>query len=262
MALILAVGAFAQTVKPAAFPEKKPSATPTPSAKVPVKPTTPEEIAESSIFFYGYPGGRSVLNQIRKTTFERGVSNITNAEGKVEKATYQRFIIRGENIAKEKIRLDQDTPSARYSLVFSDEKVFGVFNGTVFSPREEAVKNFQNQFYHGLDAYLRYIENASKLELASREKLMGVEYYIIDVTDKQERKTRFFVSTKTYRVMMLSYEENGVKYRRKFYDYNYAQSTLVPFRTILWVDDKIIEETDIGTVTFGQKVDEDLFKSS
>ena len=61
---------------------------------------------------------------------------------------------------------------------------------------------------------------------------------------------------------MLTYEENGVKYRRKFYDYNYAQGTLVPYRTVLWADDKIIEETDVGTVTYGQKVDDELFKSS
>ena len=90
---------------------------------------------------------------------------------------------------------------------------------------------------------------------------MGVDYYMIDVTDKQQRKTRFYVSTRSWRVMMLTYEEGGVKYRRKFYDYNYAQGTLVPFRTVLWADEKIIEETDIGTITFGQKVDEEMFKA-
>ena len=61
---------------------------------------------------------------------------------------------------------------------------------------------------------------------------------------------------------MLSYEEAGVKYRRKFYDYKYAQGTLVPYQTKLWADDKEIESTEIGTITFGQKVDEELFKAS
>ena len=60
---------------------------------------------------------------------------------------------------------------------------------------------------------------------------------------------------------MLSYDDEGVKYRRKFYDYNYAQGTLVPFRSVLWAGDKIVEEIEIGTVTYGQKVDEELFKA-
>ena len=50
-----------------------------------------------------------------------------------------------------------------------------------------------------------------------------------------------------------------MKYRRKYYDYNYAQGTLVPYRTVLWADGKIVEETEIGTVTYGQKIDEALF---
>ncbi len=61
---------------------------------------------------------------------------------------------------------------------------------------------------------------------------------------------------------MLTYEDSGVKYRRKFYDYNYAQGTLVPYRSVLWADEKKVEETEIGTITFGQKVDEGLFKTS
>ena len=44
------------------------------------------------------------------------------------------------------------------------------------------------------------------------------------------------------------------------HDYNYAQGTLVPYKTVLWADDKVVEETSVGTITFGQKVDEDLFK--
>ncbi len=90
---------------------------------------------------------------------------------------------------------------------------------------------------------------------------MGVDFYMIDVTDKLSRKTRFYVSTKSFRVMMLEYEDAGVKYRRKYYNYNYAQGTLVPYRSVLWAGDKVIEETEINTITFGQKVDEDLFKA-
>jgi len=84
---------------------------------------------------------------------------------------------------------------------------------------------------------------------------------VIDVTDKQGRKTRFYISVKTYRVMILSYEDGGIKYKRKFYDYNYAQGTLVPSHSVLWADDKIVEDSEVLNVKFGQKVDEDLFRA-
>ena len=85
---------------------------------------------------------------------------------------------------------------------------------------------------------------------------------MLDVTDKQNRKTRFFVSAKSWRVMMLSYEEGGISYKRKFYDQKYAQGTLIPYRSVLTANDKVIEENDVLSVTYGQKVDEDLFKAS
>ena len=259
----LAAAAVAQTpVTPTPTPAaKKPEPTPKP-AKGPIKITTAEQVVESAIFFYGYPGGRALLNQIRKTTLERGKTNYTAADGKVEEATYQRFVIRAETLGKERIRLDQDFPNAKYSLVLNDEKIFGIYNNTVFTPREDASKGFENQVVHGLEAFLRYKENGSTIELGTREKVMGVDFYVVDVTDKQGRKTRFFVSAKSFRVLMLTYEDGGVKYRRKFYDYNYAQGTLVPFRSVLWANEKQVEETEVGTITFGQKVDEELFKAS
>ena len=254
------LAAFGQTdalQKPATRPTPTPA--PVAAAKLDLKNLTAEQVAEFAIFWYGLGGGRQTLNQIRKTTLERGTANITNAEGKVDRVPYQRFVIRGETLAKEKIRLDQEFPSARYSLIHAEEKIFGIYNNTVFTPREDASKGFENQIVRSIDALLRYKENESKLDLAPKEKVMGVDYYVVDVTDKQERKTRFYVSAKSFRVMMLAYEEGGVKYKRKFYDYNYAQGTLVPFRTVLWADEKIMEEGEVGTITFGQKVDEGLF---
>ncbi len=235
--------------------------TPSPTPKGGIKAVTAEQVAEASIFLYGYPGGRATLNQIRKTTFERGRASLTNGDGKVDEVPYQRYIIRADSLDKEKVRLDQEFPSARYSLVLSDEKIFGIYNNTVFQPREDASKTFENQIVHGLEALLRYKENGSTLDLVNREVVLGVDYHVLDVTDKQGRKTTFYVSAKSFRVMMLTYESEGVKYRRRFYDYNYAQGTLVPYRTVLWADDKIIEETNVGTITFGQKVDEELFKA-
>ncbi len=258
--IALAAGSvFAQAAKPKPAP---PAPKPTPVAKGALKPTTADGVVETSILLYAYPGGRATLNQIRKTTLERGRSSITGADGHVEQNGYQRYVIRAESLDKEKIRLDQDTPKARFSLVFNDAKIFGIYNNTVFTPREDALKAFENQIFHGTEAMLRYKENGSTLELASHEKISGVDYYIVDVTDKQGRKTRFYVSAKSFRILMLTYDDGGVKYKRRFYNYNYAQGTLVPFRSVLWAGDKIVEESDVLTVTFGQKVDEELFKAA
>jgi hypothetical protein len=243
--------------KPAAKKdEKKPNAQ---AAKDAAKNPTAEVVAESVIFIYGLGGGRATLNQIRKTALERGKLSVVNAEGKTESATYQRWTQRAETLSKEKIRLDQQYPTANYALVFNEEKIFGIVDDQVFTPRDDASRAFENQIVHGLEALLRYKENESTLTLIGKEKILGVEYFILDVTDKQSRKTRFYVSSKTFRVMMLDYEEEGTKYRRKFYDYNYAQGTLFPFRTTLWAGDKMIEEVEVGTVTFGQKIDEAKF---
>lgn len=222
---------------------------------------TAEQVAESTILIYGGLLGRQNLNQIRKTTLERGKIFLTDAKGRAETVNYDRWILRGDNLNKEKIRVDQAFPNGeKFSLIYTGDKVFGIYKDSVFTPREDATSAFQNQIWHGLEGLLRYKENESKLELAGRDKVMGVEYFLLDVTDKQNRKTRFYVSLKSYRVMMLEYEEAGVKYRRKFYDYRYAQGTLVPYRSVLWADDKQIEESEIGTTTFGQKVEPELFQ--
>jgi len=170
--------------------------------------------------------------------------------------------LRGDSLDKERIRFDQEFPNAKFSLVYKDNKIFGIFNDSVFQPREDAAKAFENQIWHGLEALLRYKENGSTIELVGKEKLMGVEFHLLDVTDKQNRKTRFFISAKQFRVMILEYTEDGIKYKRKFYNYNYAQGTLFPYYTILWADGKQIEETTVQTITFGQRVQEDLFQGS
>lgn len=235
-----------------------------PEKNKPVDPAnlTAEQVAESTVFVYGGLLGRQNLTQIRKTTFERGKSIQTGADGRKNTANYERYIIRGETLEKEKVRLDQAYPDARFSLIYNNDKIYGLYNSTVFTPREDASKAFQNQIWHSIESLLRYKESESTVELGKREKVMGVEFYVLLLTDKQQRKTTYFVSVKSLRVMMLEYESDGIKYRRKFYDYNYAQGTLVPYRSVLWANDKEVEETTVGTVTFGQKIEENLFDVS
>lgn len=226
------------------------------------KALTADQVAESVIFIYGSLGGRDYLKQIRKTTIERGKISLINAEGKTEQSNYERLIMRGDTLEKERIRIDQEYPNGKFAMIYNNDKVFGLFNEAVFAPREDASKAFQNQIWHGLEALLRYKENNADLSLVKREKLMNVDFHVLDVTDQQKRRTRFYISTKTFQVKMLEYEQDAVKYRRRFYDYNYAQGTLVPFRSVLWANDKQIEEINILTISFGQRVAEDAFKES
>lgn len=249
--------------KKAAKDDKKEEKKPEKTAPVDPKNPTAENVAETAIVIYANSiNGREFLNQIRKTAIERGKTSFTNTDGTVEKVSYEKRVLRGNTFDKEKIRYDQESPSTKYALIFNDNKVVGVFNDTFFTPRDDASKAFQNQLWHGLDALLRYKENGATIKLDGREKFMGVEYHILDLTDKEGRKTRYFISAKTFRVAWLEYKDNDIKYIRKFYDYRIAQGTLVPYRSVLFANDKQVEETQILTVTYGQKVEDDAFQTS
>lgn len=266
LTLGVAIGAVAQSVAPQTTPakeEKKETKETKQSKNENTKTVTAEQVAESAVYVYSaLVGGRERMGEIRKTAIERGKLVLHNSDGTTEKSTYEKRILRGENLEKEQIRLDQEFPNSRFALIYKDDKIVGLFNDQVFTPREEAALAFSNQIWRGLDGLLRYKENDSKIELNGREKIMGVEYYVLDLTDKDERKTRYFISVKTFRVMLLEYLEGGIKYTRKFYDYRYAQGTLVSYRNVLLANGKLIEETNVLTVTYGQKLEDDVFQTN
>jgi hypothetical protein len=267
---VLAVPVRSQTPRPAPTPaaptpanpdvasdEKKVEAAVS-AAKISSGNLSAEQVAELVIAIYGFPNGRTTLNHIRKTAAERGKVTVTNAAGKSETATYQRWFLRGADEI-EKTRIDQQFPNVRFSLVFDGNELFTVFNESSFIPNEDAAQAFRDKLFHSIDALLRYKESGAELVLGGREKILGVEYHLVDMTDKLGRRTRYYVSVKSFRVMMLDYTSAGVDYRRKFYDYNYAQGTLYPFQSVLSSGDKVLEEQEVGTITFGQKVDDGLF---
>lgn len=226
---------------------------------------TADQIAEATILVYG---SRGSLTQIRRNGVERGHLIRTGADGRSEEGTYERRFIRGDSAEKDKIRVDQKLPSAEYALVYGDGHIYGIINGAVFTPRQEAMADFASQQWHGLDALLRYKENGSTLTLVGKEKLQGIEMYVLDLTDKDKRQTRYYISAKTFHILRLEYSEppggsgTPVKYTRKFYDYRYAQQTLVPYRTVFFENDKPVEETRVSTVTYGIKMDDTLFQNT
>jgi outer membrane lipoprotein-sorting protein len=228
------------------------------------KTFTAEQVAESVIFVYG---GRQVLAQIRRNGVERGKVSRAGNDGRIEESTYERRFIRGESLAKDKVRIDQKMPSAEYALVYDDGHTWGVVNGAGFTPRQEAAASFLSQLWHSLDALLRYKEDGSTINLVGKEKHKNVEVYVFDLTDKEKHATRYYISAKSLRVLWLEYEETppgggtAVKYMRRFYDYRFVQGTWAPYRTVLYEGDKQTQETRVLTITFGVKLEDSLFRN-
>ena len=228
------------------------------------KELTAEQIVEAVILVSGTRPG---LAQIRKNGIERGRMSRMTSDGHPEEARYELRFVHGDKIEKDKIRIDQKTAQQEYSLINSEGRVFGIINGSLFTPRAETTAEFLSQQIHSIDALLRYKENDSKITSAGKDKQRGIDLHVIDLVDKANHKTRYFVSAKSYRVLWLEYEETTpdqttpVKFMKRFYDYRYAQGTLVPYRTVTLIDGKQLLETRILTVTYGIKMEDSLFQN-
>ncbi|MEJ7709533.1 MAG: hypothetical protein WKF84_06665 [Pyrinomonadaceae bacterium] len=229
------------------------------------KTPTAEQIAETVVVVYG---SRNALNQIRRNGIERGRLTRINADGRAEESTYERRFIRGEATAKDRVRLDQKLPSAEYALVYGSGTVWGIVGNSIFSPREEAKSDFLSTMWHDLEGLLRYKENASTLALVGKEKHKNIDMWVLDVVDAEKRSTRYYISSQTYRVLWLEYEQPSVdpqkpnKFRKTFHDYRVAQQTLVPFRSVLFQNGSQVSQRQVLTVTYGVKMDESLFRNA
>lgn len=223
---------------------------------------TAEQIVESVILIYGTRPG---LEQIRRNGVEKGKLTRTSTEGTTEESEYERRFVRGENLDKDKIRLDQKLPTMEYSLIFGDGKLWGIINGAAFTPKQDTMENFISQHHHSIDSLLRYKECGSTITLVGKDQQKGLDLYIIDLTDKDKRQTRYFISARSLRVLWLDYEEANpggvpVKYTRKFLDYRVVQQTLVPYRTVLVEDGRQSQESRVLTITYGVKVNDSIFQ--
>jgi hypothetical protein len=208
-----------------------------------------------------------VLEHIRRNGVERGKLTRFTAQGTAEEANYERRFVRGDNLDKDKIRLDQKLPSMEYSLIYGEGKLWGIINGATFTPRQDAAASFLSQLHHSIDSLLRYKECGSTLTLVGKEQQKGLDLYVVDLVDKDKRKTRYYISSRTLRVLWLEYEDaptagsTPVKYTRKFLDYRAVQQTLVPYHMVLIEDGKQTQESFIQTITYGAKLDESIFKN-
>jgi hypothetical protein len=226
---------------------------------------TGDQVAE--LVLYSTALTRNVLKQVRHNGVERGQITRATADGRTEEVTYERRFVYGDSAEKDKYRLDQKTPQTEFALVYNEGRVWGVINGTAFAPRQEASSSFLSHARHSIDALIRYKENGATVTYVTKDKQKGIDLWIVDLADKDKNTTRYYVSSRTGNVLWLEYEETPpgasapVKYRRTFHDYRRAQGVNVPYRTVLYEDDKQKEETRVLTVTFGVRMDDSYFQN-
>ena len=152
-------------------------------------------------------------------------------------------------------------------MIYGDGRLWGIINGASFVPREDAANTFRSQHRHSIEALLRYKENGSTLSDKGKKQEKGLDLYVVDLLDKDQHSTRYYISAKTFLVLWVEYEEppsvgaTPLKYVRKFLDYRLVQSTRVPYRTVLLEEGRQTQETRILTITFGVKIDDAVFKS-
>ena len=229
------------------------------------KTYTAEQIAETVVLVYG---SRQGMAQVRRTGVERGTITRTAEDGRSESIPYSRTFKRGDTYEKDKIRLDQRLPSVEYSLVYSDGKVTGLLRGTPFTPKEADVTTIMSDRVHGLDALLRYKETGATVKFVGNESQKGLEMWVLELSDKAGNSTRYYISSKSGRVLWLEYEQQTAagqpptKFKRTFHDYRVVQGTLVPYRTVLYEGDRKIEESQVLTVTYGVKTEDSVFTGS
>jgi hypothetical protein len=228
------------------------------------KTYTADQIAETVVLVYG---SRQGMAQIRRTGVERGTITRTAEDGRSESIPYSRVFKRGDTYEKDKIRLDQRLPSVEYSLIYSDGKVTGMLRGTPFTPKEADISTMMSDRVHGLDALLRYKETGSAVKFVGNESQKGLELWVLELADKGGNATRYYISSKSGRVLWLEYEQATTpgsppqKFRRTFHDYRVVQGTLVPYRTVLYEGDRKVEESQVMTVTYGVKTEDSVFGS-
>src|SRR5262249_40402993 len=106
------------------------------------KDLTAEQVAESAIAIAGNGFGRAVLAQIRKNGIEGGRETRTRPDGRAEETRYEMRFVHGDKPDKDKIRIDNKTAQAEYSLVWGGGRLFGIINGATFTPRADATAEF------------------------------------------------------------------------------------------------------------------------
>jgi len=243
----------------------------------PVKLTQAEGIVELALIAYG---GRKQLETTRAAIQEAGSIRLATDQGDLS-GNYLLRSLRKDKSWQDLLRVDlelsapetaqtQSMPPIKYVIGFNGASVWSAQNGQYVNPRSGADVAFRGQLTHEYMALLRYKEDGSKLEYIGPETVVGVDANVIALTTPDGEKTRYWLSTKTYRILHCEYELKLVegppptKYRIDYYYTPYSsavvQNTLVPVRRAMKQDGKFVQEIKLTSITYSAKLEPEIFQ--
>ena len=242
-----------------------------------VKLTQAEGIVELALIAYG---GRKQLDTVRGAIQEAGTIRLATDQGDLT-GNYLLRSIRKEKSWQDLLRVDLElsTPDAaqtqnaapiKYVIGFNGASVWSAQNGQYVNPRSGADVAFRAQLTHEYVALLRYKEDGSKLDYIGPETVVGVDTNVLDLTTPDGDKTRYWLSSKTYRILHCEYElqlaegQPPTKYRIDYYytpnSSAVVQNTLVPVRREMKQDGKFVQEIKLTSITYSAKLDPEVFQ--
>jgi hypothetical protein len=241
-----------------------------------VKLTQAEALAELTILAYG---GRTQLQTVRASVQEEGTIRLASDQGDIT-GNYMMRSVRKEKSWQDLLRSDLELTSpeaaqragapatVKYIIAFNGASVWSAQNNQYVVASPEAEAAFRAQLVHDFTTLLRYKEDGSKLELRDAETVVGVQTNVIDLTNPNGDKTRFWISAKTFRIVHLEYElkiaegQPATKYRISYYytPYRVIQNTLVPSRRVMTQDGKFVQEINLSSIIYSAKLDPEIFQ--
>ena len=242
-----------------------------------VKLSPAEAAIELALIAYG---GRKQLGIARAAIQEAGTIRLATEQGDLSGNYLLRSIKKGKS-SQDLLRVDlelspaenaqdQSATPIKYVIGFNGASVWSAQNGQYVSPRAGADIAFRAQLTHEYMALLRYKEDGSKLDYVGQETVVGVDSFVIDMTTAEGEKTRYWLSTRTYRVLHCEYElklaegQPPTKYRIDYYYTPFSaavvQNTLVPVRREMKQDGKFVQEVKLSSIVYSAKLDPEIFQ--
>ncbi|MBI4854118.1 MAG: hypothetical protein HY819_20165 [Acidobacteria bacterium] len=225
-----------------------------------IEKLTAEELAEIVLLAYG---GRNELQQVRTTGIEEGTIKLANEDKDIEGRITKRFSRKSPD-AQDLTRIDVKLPNQEITFGFNGFTVWAARDGVGFTPDPSAEKSFSASLVHNYESLLRYKELGGTLERAGIEFIVGIENLLLDLTHKNGAKTRYFISSKSYRILHLEYEvmlsdDKPTKFRESFFDFRPIQNTIVPAKSVLYENGRFIQEILFTQIRYHSPITEETF---
>ncbi|MFQ3590187.1 MAG: hypothetical protein SNJ67_07740 [Chloracidobacterium sp.] len=229
-----------------------------------------ETIAEIVIYAYG---SRPVIDYVLTNARLEGVIKISASDDRppVEGKILE-HILRRETSDRNCVRIEVELPDPQGDD--PQQLVFG-FNGYTnwaaqnrqsITLTPEAQATFLASLKHDYLALLRYKEDGTTVTRVPGERIMGIDTIGLELTHRDGSKTKYFISSQTYRILHLEYEvqptpdDKPLRFRESFYDFRAIQNLLVPMRKELYENGKLKQRIELRDVRFRlAKLDEDIF---